>query len=227
MARVPTVVLLERGGAGDAFAERLVELTRDTAAGTMLTAGIADAYRRGHERLSAGGASSLAEGAAGAAPASGQAHVFQVDAQGALANPRLLEEVFGPSTLLVRYRDAQELELLLRSLDGQLTTTVHAEPAELAAHAPLLRLLADKSGRVVVNQFPTGVEVGHAMVHGGPFPATTDPGSTSVGTRAITRFTRLVAYQNVPQECLPSELQDANPLAIRRLINGEPSSGPA
>jgi NADP-dependent aldehyde dehydrogenase len=120
----------------------------------------------------------------------------------------------------VRYR-RDELEALLRTLEGNLTATVHAEPEELTAAAPLLRLLETKAGRLLINQFPTGVEVCHAMVHGGPFPATSDGRSTSVGTRSLERFTRLVAYQNFPQEALPPELRDGNPLGIWRMVDGE------
>ena len=111
-------------------------------------------------------------------------------------------------------------------MEGQLTATVHASADELAQHADVLRLLEDKAGRIVFDQFPTGVEVCHAMVHGGPVPATSDGRSTSVGTRAIERFTRLVAFQNAPASLLPPELQDANPYGLQRLVNGRLTSGP-
>jgi alpha-ketoglutaric semialdehyde dehydrogenase len=115
---------------------------------------------------------------------------------------------------------------VLDSIDGQLTATVHAAPGELAARRPLLDLLQAKAGRVVFDQFPTGVEVCAAMVHGGPVPATSDGRSTSVGTRAIERFTRLAAYQNAPADVLPPELQDANPYGLTRLVNGRPTREP-
>jgi len=222
----PGVVLIEAGAVGDVFEQHLVELTRSTPVGVMLGARIGAAYRRGLERLRGLGATPLSEGATRADVATGQAALWRTDVPAALAAPGLLEEVFGPSTLLVRYRDAADLERLVRSLDGQLTASVHALPEELPTFGSLLRLLAGKAGRVVINQFPTGVEVNHAMVHGGPFPATSDGRSTSVGTRAIERFSRLVAYQNFPQEALPPELQDANPRALWRVINGGRTPGP-
>ncbi|WP_394827153.1 aldehyde dehydrogenase (NADP(+)) [Pendulispora albinea] len=203
----PGVVFAQAGEAIDAsFLAPLAERTRATAAGAMLTARMAAAYWQGLERMRSLGASLLAQGTAGAYASSGEAALWQVDGAAVLREPRLVEEVFGPSMLLVRYRDADELLALLRSLEGQLTATIHAQPDEVASAAPLVRLLARKVGRVVFNQFPTGVEVGPAMVHGGPFPATSDGRSTSVGTHAIDRFSRLVAYQNAPHEVLPAEL---------------------
>lgn len=217
----PGVVLLEEGEAGDAFLATLAELTAATAAGSLLTPGICQSYGKGQERLAALGAERLAQGSAGTAATAACAAVWQVTAERALAEPRLLEEVFGPSTLAVRYRGEEELERLLCHLEGNLTASVHAEPDELRAVAPLLSLLETKAGRLLINQFPTGVEVCHAMVHGGPFPATSDGRSTSVGTRSLERFTRFVAYQGFPQEALPPELRDDNPLGVWRLVDGE------
>ena len=178
------------------------------------------AYQKGQGRLAALGAERVAQGPEGTPTTSARAAVWQVPAAQALAHPRLLDEVFGPSTLAVRYKK-EELEPFLRRLEGNLSATVHAEPDELREAAPLLSLLETKAGRLLINQFPTGVEVCPAMVHGGPFPATSDGRSTSVGTRSIERFTRFVAYQGFPQEALPPELQDANPLGIRRMVKGE------
>jgi 2,5-dioxopentanoate dehydrogenase len=107
-----------------------------------------------------------------------------------------------------------------QNLEGQLTATVHGHDTELFQHAELIGMLEDKAGRLIVNGFPTGVEVCAAMVHGGPFPATFDGRSTSVGTRAIERFTRPVCYQDVPEALLPEELRDANPLGIHRVVDG-------
>jgi alpha-ketoglutaric semialdehyde dehydrogenase len=222
----PGLVLLPAGREGDAFAEQLAERTRATPAGTMLTPRIAGAYAAGQERLRSLDARLLAEGATAAGAASGRASVWQVDAAAVIANPALAHEVFGPSTMLVRYGGDEELGRLLDGLEGQLTATVHATPDELAAHAPVIRLLEDKAGRVVFDQFPTGVEVCPAMVHGGPVPATSDGRTTSVGTRAIERFTRLAAFQNAPASVLPAELQDANPYGLVRLVNGRRTSEP-
>jgi NADP-dependent aldehyde dehydrogenase len=216
----PGVVLLEAGADGDAFVEQLAELTRSTPAGPMLSPKTSSAYAQGLERLRARGAAALARGRQGEQAAWGQAALWQIDAASALAQPELTQEVFGPSTLVIRYANAAQLEHLVRSLEGSLTATVHALPDELLAQAPLLSLLARKAGRLVFNQFPTGVEVNQAMVHGGPFPATSDGRSTSVGTRAIERFSRLIAYQNFPHDALPAELRDANPRGIWRLLDG-------
>jgi len=217
----PGVVLVPTGSDGDAFVNLLTERTRATAAGAMLTPSISAAYREGQSSLAKHGAELVARGSEGSFAASGEAALWQVAAERALDEPGLLEEVFGPSTLVVRYADLAEVEKFVQALDGQLTATVHALPNELRDHEHLVALLATKAGRLVANQFPTGVEVNHAMVHGGPFPATSDGRSTSVGTHAIERFTRYVAYQNWPDDALPEELRDANPRGIWRLANGE------
>jgi NADP-dependent aldehyde dehydrogenase len=110
---------------------------------------------------------------------------------------------------------------VLGALEGNLTATVHGTDEELAANAPLIERLATLAGRVVVNGFPTGVEVSHAIVHGGPYPSLSDGRTTSVGSNAIYRFSRLVCYQNFPDAALPIELRAANPLGILRMVNGE------
>ena len=129
--------------------------------------------------------------------------------------------MFGPATLLIKYASLEQLIDCARSLEGQLTATIHADEAELNQSIDLIAILDRKAGRLVFNGFPTGVEVGHAMVHGGPFPATSDGRSTSVGTRAVFRFTRAACYQDFVDSALPDELKDANPLGIWRLIDGE------
>jgi NADP-dependent aldehyde dehydrogenase len=131
------------------------------------------------------------------------------------------EEVFGPSTVVVRCGSREELEAVASQLEGQLTATIHGTPADLEQYAWLISILEQKAGRLIVNGFPTGVEVCPSMQHGGPYPATTDSRSTSVGTAAINRFARPVAYQNFPQSVLPVELQDRNPRKIWRLVDGE------
>ena len=128
------------------------------------------------------------------------------------------EELFGPSTVIVRCGSRDEMEAVARGLDGQLTATIHGTPADLAEYASLVSILEDKAGRLIVNGFPTGVEVCPSMQHGGPYPATTDSRTTSVGTAAIHRFARPVAYQNFPQSSLPVELQDCEP--ARHLASG-------
>ena len=149
------------------------------------------------------------------------AALFQVQAQQFITQPTLAEEVFGPSALVVRCRDSAELERVLGHLEGQLTATLHLETSDQPAAARLMLLLERKVGRIVVNGWPTGVEVCHAMVHGGPYPATSDSRVTSVGTRAIERFLRPVCYQDVPQDLLPPELRDRAAARLRRLIDGQ------
>jgi NADP-dependent aldehyde dehydrogenase len=153
------------------------------------------------------------------------AGLYETDAASFIREAALREEAFGPAALVVRCRDTREMVQVLHAVGGSLTGTVHAGSSD--DPAPLLAALADIAGRVIVNGYPTGVEVSHAIVHGGPYPATTDPASTSVGTAAIRRFTRLVAYQNTPDALLPAELRNANPLKIPRLINGRMTSDPS
>lgn len=140
-------------------------------------------------------------------------------------HPFLGEEIFGPSGLIIAADTKEEILGIAKNLSGQLTATVHGSEEELSGYRELLEILEQKAGRVIINAFPTGVEVSSAMVHGGPFPATTDSKTTSVGTAAIYRFVRPVCYQNLPQSLLPAELRDDNPAAISRLVNGVRSGG--
>jgi 2,5-dioxopentanoate dehydrogenase len=146
--------------------------------------------------------------------------LFRTSLGNFLGRSELAEEVFGPTTLLVHYGNEQDLVSAARRLHGHLTATIHGTEEDLARAHELVRVLETKVGRVVFNGFPTGVEVSHAMVHGGPFPATSDGRSTSVGTQAIFRFVRPVCYQDFPDAALPPELQDANPLGLMRMVNG-------
>ncbi|GLZ03218.1 aldehyde dehydrogenase [Actinomadura sp. NBRC 104412] len=129
------------------------------------------------------------------------------------------QECFGPLGLVVTYQDLRDVAVVLAKLPGQLTTSLHAEPDETAELSGLAGVLADRSGRVLWNQWPTGVSVTHAMQHGGPFPATTTPSTTSVGTAAIERFLRPVTYQNWPQDLLPPPLRDSNPWNVPQQIH--------
>ena len=133
--------------------------------------------------------------------------LFETSAQIFLANPELHHEVFGPSTILVRCESQAELEQTARALEGSLTATLHGTETDLRAQAVLLKILTRKAGRLIFNGFPTGVEVCSAMQHGGPYPSTTDPRFTSVGTAAIVRFARPICYQDFPTEFLPAELR--------------------
>jgi NADP-dependent aldehyde dehydrogenase len=154
----------------------------------------------------------------------GSGALFQVAAEDFLAHAELSEEVFGPSSVVVRCRNLTEMKTVLQNLDGQLTATLQLDAEDHPATAQILPLLEMKVGRILVNGWPTGVEVSPAMVHGGPFPATSDSRTTSVGTLAIERFLRPVCYQDVPDDLLAPELRDANPLRLRRLIDGRYAS---
>ena len=146
--------------------------------------------------------------------------LFKSDVASLLSDPRLAEEVFGPTTMLVTYRSREEMIEAATALEGHLTATIHGTEEDLAAHRDLIAVLESKVGRLLFNGFPTGVEVCHAMVHGGPYPATSDGRSTSVGTQAILRFVRPFCYQDFPDSALPAELQNGNPLGITRMVNG-------
>jgi NADP-dependent aldehyde dehydrogenase len=134
--------------------------------------------------------------------------------------PEISEEVFGPSTVAVTAQNRDKMLQAARWLTGHLTASIHGTAADLDSFADLVTILERKVGRLIFNEFPTGVDVCHAMHHGGPFPATTDAGCTSVGTAAIRRFARPVCYQSAPAHFLPQELRDENPLRIWRLVNG-------
>ncbi len=147
-------------------------------------------------------------------------NMFKTTAENFLNNKVLFEEVFGPSSLHVAAGSEEELMAIAEKIPGQLTITVWGTNNDLENHKKLLNALELKAGRLIINGVPTGVEVTHAMVHGGPYPATTDSRTTSVGTNAIYRFTRAVCYQNYPDNLLPDALKNENPLKIMRKING-------
>jgi alpha-ketoglutaric semialdehyde dehydrogenase len=151
----------------------------------------------------------------------GTAIVTEISAADFLADEKFKEEVFGPYSLLIVADDAAQLEQVVDSLHGQLTASIMAEKEELAQYKNITDKLAKLAGRVILNGPPTGVEVGNAMQHGGPYPATSDSRFTSVGTGAIKRFVRPVCWQNWDNDLLPDELKDGNPLGIWRLVNGE------
>jgi NADP-dependent aldehyde dehydrogenase len=207
----------------EAFAETLRAGVAGLAPQGMLTPGIADKYRAGvEERKKKGHAQVLASATSAADPkiAAGAAMIFRVGLKEFMAKGSLEEEIFGPTTLLVQYGEVNELVAAAEKLHGHLTATIHGTDEDIAKAGDLIRVLESKVGRVLFNGYPTGVEVCHAMVHGGPYPATSDSRTTSVGTRAIMRFARPVCYQDCPDASLPAELQRMNPLAIMRMVNG-------
>jgi 2,5-dioxopentanoate dehydrogenase len=196
-----------------------------TPPGTMLTADLCASYRAGVERFSkTGGVNPAArvDAEAGAGKAQAGATLFVTDADTFLANHSLMDEVFGPSTLVVQCASRAQMLAIAQKLEGQLTATLHGTPDELTANRDLVAVLEGKVGRLLFSGFPTGVEVCHAMTHGGPYPATSDGRSTSVGTRAILRFVRPVCFQSFPDAALPEELQEANPLNLWRSVDGKP-----
>jgi alpha-ketoglutaric semialdehyde dehydrogenase len=162
----------------------------------------------------------LAKGKPAAHELTAVPQAFYTTAASFLSNKELAEEVFGPSSLHVATENKEDILQIARSLQGQLTATIWGNAGDLEAYKELYSILEEKAGRLVINGMPTGVEVANAMVHGGPFPATTAGATTSVGATAIYRFTRPVCYQNFPDSALPAALQNNNPLGILRLVDG-------
>ncbi len=203
--------------------EKMNDLILDTSPATMLNPGILRGYEDGLRKL--GSVTGVREHRSRVEPEQPKnqavAVVFTTDAGTFLEHEQLSEEVFGPSTLIVNCASEQDLERVARGLEGHLTASIHGTAADLERFRSLISLLEQKVGRLVFNGFPTGVEVCPSMQHGGPYPATTDVRSTSVGTAAIKRFARPVCYQNFPQELLPVELRDVNPRNIWRLVDNQ------
>jgi 2,5-dioxopentanoate dehydrogenase len=217
----PGMVFLPKGSEAANFGEKLGRLVSGSAPFYLLTKMIHESYesaitkRKGQQRVKV-----TAEASCPSAPGySAGSLVFETDAETFL-NSDLEAEIFGPTTLLVHHSNRDEVLAIARSLEGHLTATIHGTEEDLHNFSDLVAILETKVGRLIVNGYPTGVEVTHAMVHGGPYPSTSDGRSTSVGSQAIFRFTRLVCYQNFPSAALPDELKDANPLGIWRMIDG-------
>jgi alpha-ketoglutaric semialdehyde dehydrogenase len=218
----PGLVIALSGPALDAFIASASTALQAKVGTTMLTPGIHSAFNEGVARLAAEpGVLPVARGQAGTTVHAGQAALFVTDAANFIANPKLEDEIFGAAALIVRCEDVSQFHQLAEHIDGQLTASLFVTDTDKALAQALLPALERKAGRVLVNGFPTGVEVSHAMVHGGPFPATSDSRSTSVGAAAIDRFLRPVSYQDFPAWLLPSALQDDNPHKLWRLRNGE------
>jgi NADP-dependent aldehyde dehydrogenase len=195
------------------FAESISKLIKEAPAGAMLHAGIESNYVKGVKEISqVAGVETIMRGTA--APA-----VFLARDDAFLSNPRLGEELFGPSTVVVTASSRGQLLEIARRMEGHLTATLHGTPSDLKDFADLVDILEQRVGRLIFNGFPTGVEVCAAMQHGGPYPATTDSRTTSVGTAAIERFVRPVAFQGFPQDALPGELRNGNPRGIWRLVD--------
>ena len=237
----PGLIVLQRSTPAEEFVRTLTTKLAATTESTMLTPGITANFRKALDvrsripgvrtvgaalRRDESGHSAVAKAMADkkvpptancAAPV-----WFETDAMTFVRNHTLGEEIFGPSSLVVWCKDAAEMREVARHVEGSLTATLHVGKDEAAQQSDLVAILAAKAGRLVFNGFPTGVDVSHAMVHGGPYPSTSDGGrSTSVGTRALNRWGRLICYQNFSEELLPPELQSGNPRGVRRLVNGQ------
>jgi NADP-dependent aldehyde dehydrogenase len=226
----PGVVLVPAGADGDAFVAGLVDAVREGEAGVMLNDRLHGTFVRSLAGLAdQQGVRLLTTGAGPSDPGFRHAAaVLEVGATTLAASTDVREECFGPAVLLARYDGEAELLAALAAFDGQLSAAIFAEPDEEAELvAEVSRLLTERVGRLVFDAFPTGVAVTWAMQHGGPYPATTAPGHTSVGLTATRRFMRPVAWQSAPAAVLPPELRDENPRRIWRRVNGRMTDGPA
>ena len=219
----PGIVFIPEHANTEAFLTRLCELVQQAQPFTLLTPGIA----RNYATYSASRATeaTLAAHAVPSAPGCfANAQLFTTSLDAFLANPRLSQEIFGPDTLLVRCPSTEDYSRATSALDGHLTASLFGNEQDFVVQSALITLLEQKAGRLILNGFPTGVEVSHAMVHGGPYPATSDARFTAVGPNAIYRFARPVCFQNFPDALVPAEVQFANPLGIQRIIDGVSTS---
>ncbi|HCZ36016.1 MAG TPA: aldehyde dehydrogenase (NADP(+)) [Cytophagales bacterium] len=206
----------------NSFIQALASEIQKAVPGTMLHQGIADNYsKRLTQTLAQKGVKTEGQTTTQGNNAQGTPLVASVSADIFLQNPTLSEEVFGPFSLIVKCKNLEELTKVVSRGHGQLTATIIGDEAEINKHKVLINVLIEKAGRLIINGVPTGVEVCPAQMHGGPFPATTDSRFTAVGTDAIKRFVRPVAFQNFPESLLPDELKSNNPLGIWRIFNGE------
>ncbi|MFP8968428.1 aldehyde dehydrogenase (NADP(+)) [Pokkaliibacter sp. CJK22405] len=218
----PGLVVATRGAELDAFLKAADQAIRDVAPQTMLTAGIHQAYEQGVSQLQHHSAvKAVAQGHAADGVNQCQAHLFTTSAAEFLADESLQGEVFGACSLVVVCDNNAEFAQVAEHLEGQLTVTLQLDAEDHAEVAQLLPILERKAGRLLCNGFPTGVEVCHAMVHGGPYPATSDSRTTSVGSAAIQRFLRPVCYQDFPDALLPAALKAGNPDNTPRLEDGK------
>ncbi len=224
----PGLVFVAEGTGADEFVKVAGEALTDIAAGPMLTAGIAGAFDAAASRTAdTEGVTQIGAGQGpGDVTVSSTPRLFETTDDVFSASPALHDEMFGPAALVVRVQDPSRLARIAEGLEGQLTATIHLGDGDDDLARDLIGELELVAGRLLVNGWPTGVDVGHTMVHGGPFPATSAPATTSVGSRAIERFLRPVAYQDVPAALLPTELRDENPYGVPRTVDGRLQSAP-
>ena len=218
----PGLLIAIQSDALGRFEENAAAALTATVPCTMLTPGIHAAYENGVRALESHAAvTTLARGGANDSFHQARGALFAVDAVNFIADESLSHEVFGSSSILVRCRDLAEMREVIERLEGQLTATLLLDPEDQAEAASLVPALTRKAGRILANGWPTGVEVGYAMVHGGPYPATTDGRTTSVGSLSMMRFLRPVCFQDIPDVLLPPALQDGNPWMISRRMGGD------
>jgi 2,5-dioxopentanoate dehydrogenase len=217
----PGLIFLPESGATQDFISRFEAQIAETPSSPLLTGGISKSYADASSKREAVADNYFGKSAGDLPGFAVNPSVFETTAIDFLNTPDLNEEIFGPTTLLIKSQSKEDLLEIARSLEGQLTASVHGTEEDLKEYADLIQILETKVGRLIFNGFSTGVEVCPSMVHGGPYPATSDSRSTAVGTRAITRFARLVCFQNFPDAALPDELKENNPLDLWRLVDGE------
>ncbi|HBN48004.1 MAG TPA: aldehyde dehydrogenase (NADP(+)), partial [Thalassospira sp.] len=218
----PGLLIALKGADLDAFVETAAAELGQVGGAAMLTDRVSSAYHHvtdamaGHAKVTCALKRRDSDG-----PFEGSPAIFRTTAADWQANPELAEEMFGPAGIIVECDTPEEMVALSATLIGQLTATVHMVDADAELAGKLRPALEKCAGRILINGWPTGVEVCHSMVHGGPYPASTDSRATSVGSLAIKRFIRPVSYQAFPDALLPEALKDANPLNIPRLVNGK------
>jgi NADP-dependent aldehyde dehydrogenase len=218
----PGLVIAEQGAGLDQFVESLNEEILKALPAPMLNAGIAKGYTSNREKvIGLAGVQVLSAATVEAEEGHGAATVATVSGVDFLINEDLQTEVFGPFALIVQCKDTGEVLAVAEKLHGQLTATLLATNEDLAQNPELINVIRNKCGRIIFNNFPTGVEVCKSMHHGGPFPSSSNSQFTSVGPDSIKRFTKPLSYQNWPDEFLPEELQNANPLGIWRTVDNE------
>ena len=223
MCTKPGLIFLPEQQESEGFLSELRGLTSNSSAFTLLTPGIAAGYQKS---LSGRTDRSDIKASVASHTSGTSAALLETQIDDFLKSPELSHELFGPSSLIIRYQERAAILEAAEALDGHLTATVIGNPEDLVEYRDLIQILERKAGRIIFNGYPTGVEVSHAMVHGGPYPSTSDSRFTSVGSMAIFRFARPVCYQGLPESALPEELRDANPLGIQRMVNGKTTTGP-
>jgi acyl-CoA reductase-like NAD-dependent aldehyde dehydrogenase len=217
----PGVVLFPAGAPGDEFCQRVAQRLAGSAPQVLLTNSIADAFASGLAELDAApGVTRVTTPRRVDGTGFTVTPVAYLAGTDALSSPALREEHFGPAVILISYISEDELALALPRLGGQLTISLHCESSESSRLASLVAGCVTQAGRIIFNGYPTGVSVCWAMMHGGPYPASSNAATTSVGMTAVQRFLRPVAFQNAPAELLPPALRDGNPLQLMRRVNG-------